>query len=67
MSPNAFISLHETTGATFSDWRALGDTHSCTVTVTHEDGDQMSFVLFSKTPFDIQRDAHGASQVTSND
>lgn len=53
MSSNTFISLHKTIGASVSDWRALGDSHSCTVTVTHEDGASLSVVLFAEIPFDI--------------
>lgn len=62
MSSFMFMSLHRTTGASVTGWRSLGDSYSCTLTVTDEDGVQLSVVLFSKTPFDIQRDAHGASQ-----
>lgn len=53
MSSNTFISLHNTTGATVSEWNALGDGFTCTLTVTHEDGASLSVVLFAAIPFDI--------------
>lgn len=67
MSSFMFMSLHQTTSATVSEWRSLRETFSCTLTVTDEEGVALKITLFSKTPFDIQRDAPGASKETSHE